>query len=50
MIKDKIPPMDRKGHWVQEYISLDDIRLHLDSQFKYPDRIKVLIDKLKAIS
>ncbi len=48
MIKDKIPPMSRKGNWVQQYISLDDIRLHLDSQFKYPERIKKLIEKART--
>lgn len=50
MIKDKVPPVSRKGNWVQQYISLDDIRLHLDSQFKYPERIKKLIEKVRASS
>ncbi len=49
MIKDKIPPLSRKGNWVQEYVSLEDIRLHLDSQFKYPERVQKLIDKIKAL-
>jgi hypothetical protein len=49
IIKNKIPPLDRKGNWVQEYQSLEDIRLHLDSQFKYPERIKNLIDKIKLL-
>ena len=49
MIKNKIPPLDRKGNWVQEYQSLEDIRLHLDSQFKYPVRIQSLIDKIKLL-
>ncbi len=43
MIKDKMPPLKRKGNWVQEYINLDEIRLYLESQFKYPERIKELI-------
>ncbi len=50
MIKDKVPPVSRKGNWVQQYMSLDDIRLHLDSQFKYPERIKKLIEKVKTSS
>ena len=47
-IKDKEKPASKRtGNWVQEYISLDDIRLHLESQFRYPDRIKKLIEKPK---
>ena len=49
MVKDKIPPLTRKGNWVQEYQNLEDIRLHLDSQFKYPIRIQNLIDKIKLL-
>ena len=49
MIKDKIPPISRKGNWVQEYVSLEDVRLHLDSQFKYPERIKILMDKISKL-
>ena len=49
MAKDKIPPISRKGNWVQEYMSLEDIRLHLDSQFKYPERIKILMDKISKL-
>jgi len=45
MIKDKIPPIDRKGNWVQEYRNFDDIRLYLESQFQHPERIQALIDK-----
>ena len=39
----------RTGNWVQEYISPSDILMHLESQFKYPDRIKKLIEKSKGI-
>ncbi len=49
MIKHRIPPLDRKGNWVQEYQNLEDIRLYLDSQFKYPDRIKALIEKIEKL-
>jgi len=49
MIKDKIPPISRKGNWVQEYVNLEDIRLHLDSQFKYPERIKILMNKISEL-
>ncbi len=49
MVKDKVPPISRKGNWVQEYLSLDDIRIHLDSQFKYPERIKILMDKISKL-
>jgi len=48
-LKDKVKPAsNRTGNWVQEYIGFDDIKMHLDSQFKYPDRIKKLIDKSKG--
>lgn len=50
MRKDKIDPVTRKGNWVQEYVSLEDIRLHLDSQFRYPERIRKLIDRFKLLS
>ncbi|MBL7967572.1 MAG: DUF4062 domain-containing protein [Prolixibacteraceae bacterium] len=49
MNQDKIPPLTRKGNWVQEYVSLEDIRLHLESQFKYPVRIKLLMDKISKL-
>ncbi|HCS19380.1 MAG TPA: hypothetical protein DIW47_02260 [Bacteroidetes bacterium] len=48
-IKDKEKPVSRRtGNWVQEYISYDDIKMHLESQFKYPERIKKLIDNSKG--
>jgi hypothetical protein len=48
-IKDKERPASKRtGNWVQEYITFDDIKMHLESQFKYPDRIKKLIDKSKG--
>lgn len=48
-IKDRERPASKRtGNWVQEYISFDDIKMHLESQFKYPDRIKKLIDKSKG--
>lgn len=48
-IKDKEKPTSKRtGNWVQEYISYDDIKMHLESQFKYPERIKKLIDNSKG--
>lgn len=45
-IKDKERPASkRKGNWVQEYNNFYDIKMHLDGQFKYPERIKKLITK-----
>lgn len=45
-IKDKERPASaRTGNWVQEYTSPDDIKMHLESQFKYSERIQKLIDK-----
>jgi len=49
MIKDKVEPVSRKGNWVQEYVNLEDIRLHLDSQFRYPERIRKLTDRAKQL-
>ena len=47
-IKDKERPASKRtGNWVQEYISYNDIKMHLESQFKYVDRIKKLIDNSK---
>jgi len=44
-IKDKERPASkRKGNWVQSYIELPDIMLHIDAQFKEPERIKKLIN------
>ncbi len=48
-IKDKEKPASKRtGNWVQEYISYDDIKMHLESQFKYPERIKKLVDNSKG--
>lgn len=48
-IKDKEKPASKRtGNWVQEYISYDDIKMHLESQFKYPARIQKLIDNSKG--
>jgi len=48
-IKDKEKQASKRtGNWVQEYISYDDIKMHLESQFKYPERIKKLIDNSKS--
>lgn len=48
-IKDKEKQASKRtGNWVQEYISYDDIKMHLESQFKYPQRIKKLIDNSKS--
>lgn len=45
-IKDKEKPASkRKGNWVQEYANLGDILLHLESQFRYPERINKLIKR-----
>jgi hypothetical protein len=49
MVKNKIPPFDRKGNWVQEYYDIEQIRLFLDGQFKYPERIKALIEKINKL-
>lgn len=47
-IKDKERPTSKRtGNWVQSYIDLEDIILHLDTQFKYPERIKKLINSSK---
>jgi hypothetical protein len=49
-IKDKERPASKRtGNWVQEFISFDDIKMHLESQFRYPQRIQKLIDKSKGI-
>ena len=48
-VKDKERPVSaRTGNWVQEYINIDDVTMHLESQFKYPERIQKLIEKSKG--
>lgn len=43
-IKDNERPASRRtGNWVQTYVSIEDIKLHLESQFKYPERIQKLL-------
>lgn len=42
-------PSKRVGNWVQEYQNLNDMILHLESQFKYPERIVELKKKAKHI-
>lgn len=47
-IQDNVKPASKRiGNWVQSYINYDEIKLHLESQFKYPARIQRLIDKSK---
>ncbi|PWS32257.1 DUF4062 domain-containing protein [Pedobacter paludis] len=47
-ISDHIKPASKRtGNWVQEYVNFDQIKMHLDSQFAHPERIKALIDKGK---
>jgi len=44
-IKDKERPASKRtGNWVQSYIDIKDIILHLDSQFNNSERIKKLIN------
>ncbi|MEL0457342.1 DUF4062 domain-containing protein [Flavobacteriaceae bacterium SZ-1-7] len=48
-IKDKERPASKRtGNWVQEYYDYDAIKMHIESQFKHPDRIQKLIDKSKT--
>lgn len=48
-IKDKERPASKRtGNWVQEYYDYDAIKMHLESQFKYPERIQKLIDNSKG--
>jgi len=47
MVKDIETPTARIGNWIQEYSTLNDIRLFLESQFKYPKRIQDLMKKMK---
>lgn len=43
-IKDKERPASKRtGNWVQTYKNIDEILLHLDSQFSYSERIEKLI-------
>jgi len=47
-IKDKERPASRRtGNWVQEFIGYDSIEMHIESQFKHPERIKKLIENSK---
>ena len=48
-IKDKErPAAKRTGNWVQEYYDFDALKMHIESQFKYPERIQKLIDNSKT--
>ena len=48
-IKDKErPPSKRTGNWVQEYYDYDAVKMHIESQFKYPERIQKLINNSKS--
>lgn len=39
------PLTSRKGNWVQEYKNQQDIVMHIEAQFKNPDRIKQLMEE-----
>jgi hypothetical protein len=48
-IKDKKrPPAERTGNWVQEYYNYDDVKMHVESQFKHHERIQKLINNSKS--
>ncbi|MGJ1518500.1 DUF4062 domain-containing protein [Sphingobacterium siyangense] len=49
-IQNRVKPFSKRiGNWVQEYKDINDITLHLQSQFEYPQRIKELIKKANII-
>ena len=49
-IKDKERPASKRvGNWVQPYYDYNEINMHLESQFRYPERIIELIEKSKNI-
>lgn len=39
------PVSSRIGNWVQDYYDWDDIRIHLEAQFKDVERVRKLIDE-----
>jgi len=39
-IQNSIPPVDRKGHWAQEFYRLPEALIYIDSQFKDARRIR----------
>ncbi len=48
VVQDSVKPASRRtGNWVQEYHDFDAIKMHIESQFKYPERIQRLIDNSK---
>jgi hypothetical protein len=48
-IKDKERPASKRtGNWVQECYDFDAIKMHVESQFKYSERIKKLINNSKS--
>lgn len=48
-IQDREKEMSKRtGNWVQEFVSSDDVKMHLESQFRYPDRIRRLIQGVKG--
>lgn len=44
ILDDVHPVSSRVGNWVQDYYDWDDIRIHLEAQFKDVERIKRLIE------
>lgn len=38
------PMTSRKGNWVQEYKNQQDILMHLEAQFKNPERVRALME------
>ena len=43
-LRSNMPPLARKGNWVQPYHNFDDIRMHLENQFQYVSWIKKLME------
>lgn len=44
-VKNNVYPLtSRKGNWVQEYKNQQDIQMHIEAQFKDPERIRQLME------
>jgi hypothetical protein len=45
-IQHTVPLADRKGHWVQEFYSIEDVLNHLNSQFKDVARVRKICGEM----
>jgi len=49
VILDKVPPKERRGHWVHTFYDLPEMQRYIEGQFSQPEKVQKTIDYMKAL-